>query len=568
MSSFYHFILILFVAIVLPFSSLLAQNSGTILYEEIKTLIENEELDSALSLSLGLIEKDPDNQGFKLQYADIHFELKNYTKAIEVYKNIEKDYRYFLVRHKLAISYLYNNQKVEAAKILINDLQMKFHKDQNYIVRDLVNYGFEIGIAYDIFKNEDFIHDFFKKYNDPNFYTYSKGRLVRLYNNGGLELIEQNELKKASELLHRSADLSLEELNLKSKYSKKYRIYREKNLANALDYFMVNPPDKATNIHIENNLVTVFKAVDVKFKNKNGNIVEIRDETNWKDTIIYKRNAEICKYFYYYITEGKVLMEFDFRYNDSTLTKLNESQLANGLIGLISKKPEEIPSFYNSRKDNKYNTFFWVFPIPEIDGYASNFASKFEIENEDGIQQPRGSIQIGCFSDGWANWVHEYFHIIERVMNITQKHVYYDENKSMWPDWYDETGGEDYYRMVFKKEGYINKTERFEHYFRPNCSLKYLKSFYEKRMKLIYEDVCEGGKDGVFTIEIESNDYVLSCSLKDENNEWARGHTKVHRKGDSYKLQITVPDEKKYIARINLKNEKGSYTTVAYFTIN
>lgn len=568
MSSFYHFILILFVAIVLPFSSLVAQNSGAILYEEIKTLIENEKLDSALSLSLGLIEKDPDNQGFKLQYADIHFELKNYTKAIELYRTIEKDYRYFLVRHKLAKSYLYNDQKVEAAKILINDLQMKFHKNQNYIVRDLVNYGYEIGIAYDIFMNEDIIHDFFKKYDDQNFYTYCKGRLVRLYNNGGLELIEQNELKKASELLHRSADLGLKELNLESKYSKKHRVYREKNLANALDFYLANPPEKNSSFHIENNLVTVFKGTDVQFENKHGNNIEIKELTNWKDTSIYKRNAEICKYFYYYITRGKLLMQFDFRMNKSIFTTLTPKRLKNGLISFISEETDAEPKFYNHASDNIYNTFFWVFPIPEIEGYASNFASDFYIENENGIEQPRGSIQIGCYRDGWANWVHEYFHIVERVMNITQKHVYYDENKSMWPDWYDGTGGEDYYRMIFEKEGYVDEIESFEKYFRPKCSLKYLKNFYKKNMNLVYEDICVGGKNGIFTIEIESIDYELSCSLKDENNIWARGHTKVERNGDVYKMQFTIPDENKYIARINLKNEKGSYTTVAYFTIN
>jgi tetratricopeptide (TPR) repeat protein len=550
------------------FKHLNAQENTQKLFEEVKEFINQKKYAEALVRSKKIVDLEPDNQVFQLQLAEIYYDLQDYPNAIQHYHKVDKGFRHYWVSHKLAMSYFYNNQNDSASKILLSVLQNEYHKNQNFLIRDLVNYGYEMGIAYSIFKNEKLIHEFFQKYDDQNFYTYCKGRLIRLYNNGGLDLIEQNELKKASELLHRSADLGQDELKLKSKYSKKYRIYREKNLANALDYYLANPPEKIENLRIERNLVTVFKGVDVQFVDKRGFTIKLRDEINWEDTVIYRRNAEICKYFYYYITQGKMLMQFDFRTNDSIMTNLNVNRLANGLIGFIRADAEEAPSFYNSLIDNKYNTFFWVFPVPEIAGYASNFASNFYIESIEGIKQPRGNIQIGCYSDGWANWVHEYFHIIERVMNITQKHVYYEENKSVWPDWFTGTGGEDYYRLVFVNEGYVDEIDRFAKYFNPLCSLKLLKSFHENKMEMIFEDVCVGGKDGVYTIEIESVDYELSCSLKDEYNVWARGHYKFERVGNKYKMQFTVPDERKYTARINLKNERGSYTTIAYFTIN
>ena len=93
--------------------------------------------------------------------------------------------------------------------------------------------------------------------------------------------------------------------------------------------------------------------------------------------------------------------------------------------------------------------------------------------------------------------------------------------------------------------------------------------FNQKQLDLIDENVTTGGRQGIYSVTIRSNDAStpLECRLMDESNRSLLFYSSSTRNNNEYKFYFSVPDNRRYTAKIYDRNEEGRLNTVAYFTI-
>lgn len=94
------------------------------------------------------------------------------------------------------------------------------------------------------------------------------------------------------------------------------------------------------------------------------------------------------------------------------------------------------------------------------------------------------------------------------------------------------------------------------------------RQFSEDGFRLLEENVTAGGEGGIYRVKVRStNDWLMTCALKDEDGKSFNDHFVYDRKGNDYTFYFSSPGKGEYTARIYQKDKEGSSKTALYFKL-
>ncbi|MBN1411482.1 MAG: hypothetical protein JW969_11610 [Spirochaetales bacterium] len=133
---------------------------------------------------------------------------------------------------------------------------------------------------------------------------------------------------------------------------------------------------------------------------------------------------------YYYMSEGKLLLSFDFKVMDGTV---REVEGVNSLVPVIESIDPDPGAFYHETF-NEYDGYIHFYPrIPAnfLGGRSRMVFVPYFIYSE----HYRHHCWLSCGAY-YGAIIHEMFHNFEGIYDISPTHGFKEENKNKWPDWY------------------------------------------------------------------------------------------------------------------------------------
>jgi len=165
----------------------------------------------------------------------------------------------------------------------------------------------------------------------------------------------------------------------------------------------------------------------------------------------FKQTFKIAQILYFYFSKGKILLEFETHFIDSTIHEMYTKKYGNyqqNIIAMESITP--YPSqllFYNI---NSFDTLLVVFPSKKLPRSTTTSSIKIPyIPKELTAKVHREVIYIGDQRIIPHTVIHELFHVFEHTFRIRPAHLFNKSKESQWPDWYQGEGQLFYYQQQF-----------------------------------------------------------------------------------------------------------------------
>lgn len=194
-------------------------------------------------------------------------------------------------------------------------------------------------------------------------------------------------------------------------------------------------------------------------------------------------NLAAATVFYYYISGEKINMQFDIHQYNAVSTKILKS---NRFSKADIRSIEPFPTQLMIEKDGTIDGVMFFYPAFKDTAYLGGENNSPIVPY---ILNSRGKIfMLNLLSGAAANvYIHEIFHGFESAYKISEAHVFAQENKNKWPDWYKQitskngtTAEWSYYERIFSDTIARDSSIQFP----AQKSLKYPKDISDKALNL------------------------------------------------------------------------------------
>lgn len=205
-------------------------------------------------------------------------------------------------------------------------------------------------------------------------------------------------------------------------------------LEKAFSYFAANPPAvrKPYEFLWLNCYVPRVNATILEKGKPAPLAVELPREFIERRILDLQSQFDVMAVFYYYLTNGAVLMRSRFELLDATVTRTDSKSPLQSIV-TESVRPYPAKLLYNGYRN--WDGLMWWFPHYGSSAYLGG-AKKIAFVPD--ILSGTDSRMFAKMSTGasWRVLVHEAFHSFGTLCKVAAGHDFTVENRAKWPDWY------------------------------------------------------------------------------------------------------------------------------------
>ncbi|MBN2652397.1 MAG: hypothetical protein JXR63_08440 [Spirochaetales bacterium] len=204
-------------------------------------------------------------------------------------------------------------------------------------------------------------------------------------------------------------------------------------LTKALNFAMKNPPQKTKPYEV--NIINFYiKKIEAEWRDKDG--TTIKKDFGYTNEYIQNRlldiqdNFDLAAIFYYYITNGILILNPQFKVLDAAITELEDSKFQS----IIPYSVRPFPSDFIYYNYEKFDAYYWWFPHYDGIAYLGGQASPHFVP-----QLLTGSPTIYAKMPTAASYrviIHEFYHGFASRLKINSGHPWLRDNEANWPQWF------------------------------------------------------------------------------------------------------------------------------------
>jgi hypothetical protein len=196
---------------------------------------------------------------------------------------------------------------------------------------------------------------------------------------------------------------------------------------------------------------TTYKAGKTGFINQNINKVDL-------ESMEHRARFEYMRMFYFYLSKGKLLLSYDYKWTKSTMRELKyynfetEQEQIDSILPVPETATPDVGGIY-FKTINDYDGYITLYP-GTIEGYAGNSGWHFYPPFVPGYLNStvrRANINLTLKQKEPGVLIHEFFHFVESIYDVKPFHVMWAHYKTVWPSWYKGEGEWYYYSKIFKR---------------------------------------------------------------------------------------------------------------------